>query len=108
MARWALYLGVAVSLALSVYPGDLHLPLLSYSDKFDHAVIFFLMAVCSKAGWHIRTVWLIGLLLFYGALIEGVQLFLPAHTSDWKDFLADIVGMIPGILMGNWIGRRCR
>lgn len=108
MARWAFYLGIAVSFALSVYPEDPHLPLLGYSDKLDHAVIFFLSAVFFKVGWNIRTVWLIGLLLFYGALIEGVQIFLPSHTSDWKDFLADIVGMIPGIFVGEWIRKGCR
>jgi len=109
LARLAFFVGIAVSFGISVYPGDPHIPLLEYSDKLDHAFIFFVSAVLLKLGWGIRTLYVVGLLLFYGALIEGVQFFIPIHhTADWRDFAADIAGMVPGLFVGNILLKWCR
>jgi VanZ family protein len=107
-ARWAFFVGIAVSFGIAIYPKNLNIILLNYSDKLDHAVIFFLSAFFLKLGWNVQTVRIIVVLLFYGLLMEFVQIFLPAHTADWKDFIADIVGLVPGIMVGIVAQRKCK
>jgi VanZ family protein len=107
-ARWAFFVGIVVSFSVAVYPKDLNVALLDYSDKLDHAVVFFVSALLLKLGWNAKTLHVVVLLLFYGLLMEFIQMFLPVHTADWRDFIADIVGLAIGVMVGTVVQRRCK
>jgi VanZ family protein len=93
-------------LSLIPYTGPI-LPV-TISDKALHAFAFGSLAV-----WFSAVVpehrWLLmfGLLLGYGALIEGLQYFTDYRSIEWGDFVADIGGLTLGWILitaglGNW------
>ncbi len=77
-------------------------------DKLVHLLLFAALAVSGRwAG--VRTRALAGLLLVYAAVSEVVQgvsaLERSASVADWA---ADAVGVLAGLLVWAWVGRRTR
>jgi VanZ family protein len=70
------------------------------SDKFEHAAIFFLLAVTGRFAGHRTDALLIGL-LGYAVVSEVLQAVLPVGRSgDPADAFADAVGVVLGL--GAW------
>lgn len=94
-AAWA-----AVLFLLSARPNpSVPLWLASY-DKVVHAGLYAILGLALAYGRH-RTsspshVALIFLGALYGATDEWHQAFVPGRTPDWRDWLADVAGVVLG------------
>lgn len=102
--RWwtALIWTVIIFLGCSVPGPDLPPITEEFNDKWMHVVIFvpfgFLWVL---TGYRPRTVLLMG--IAYGILIEIFQGIAPINrTCDWRDALADAIGVVLGTLLG-WL-----
>lgn len=92
---------LAVALLVGLYVG-LNQPesraIYAAWDKLLHATVFYL------AWWLLRALTplhgrpLAALLALAGGLEEVHQFFLPGHQADWRDWLADIAGLIAALL----------
>jgi VanZ family protein len=98
---------VLISFVFSVYPGGIHWPILRWSDKLDHGVVFMTAGFLLRMGWNLSYVSAFGLLAFYGVFIEFVQIFTAGHTADWLDFAADISGLLFGLFLTYFARKRC-
>ncbi len=67
----------------------------SYGDKILHLLAFFTLAILDDFAFPGRGFGLRKMLplVFYGILIEVIQLFLPYRSCDITDFLADCGGL---------------
>jgi VanZ family protein len=111
-AFWAgiAWLGVALALILSLWPGGAPLPFHVW-DKIEHA-----------SGYFVLTLWFAGLYpaarylqvgvgcLLLGVLIELLQGFVPTRTMELGDALANAVGIAIALLfaytlLGGWAAR---
>jgi len=71
-------------------------------DKVQHILAFLCVSGCSalsaRAGWRqVRTSGLT--MLVFGVFIELVQSFLPTRSADWRDVVADCVGIAVGLAL---------
>ncbi len=85
-------LGAILYLALTPAPPEISL---SLSDKFNHLLAFYTLAVlCDQACIGTRFLPVPALwLLAYGLLIECLQYFLPWRDASLLDLLTDAVGL---------------
>ena len=72
---------------------------INHFDKVNHLAAFSSLALVGRfaftlAPWQL-TLWLLG----YGALIEGIQAFIPNRFASGSDLLADLVGTGLGLLV---------
>lgn len=91
-----------VVLLLSLAPPVPHLPTTGW-DKSDHLLAFAVLTTlgCRAYPAHIAAV-LVGL-FFYGGLIEVLQSFTPYRLAEWKDVIADGLGIIVGYGLGVFL-----
>ncbi|MCE2573787.1 VanZ family protein [Motilimonas eburnea] len=72
---------------------------INHFDKVNHLAAFASLALVGRfaftlAPWQL-TLWLLG----YGALIEGIQAFIPNRFASGFDLLADLIGIGLGLLV---------
>jgi len=93
---------LALSLAKNVSP-----PLDTGWDKGNHLLAFSVLAFLYRQGFPGRPMLgLLGLLL-YGVLIEALQSLTDYRVAEYRDLLADLLGIALGSLIGTgWL--RCR
>jgi len=92
-----LFLTVALAVAvLAFIPGYAPLPdAFSYSDILNHFAAFFVLYVLHVWAYPSTTpLQRIGLLIAYGALIEGVQYFLPTRDASLNDLAVDAAALL--------------
>ena len=71
-----------------------------------HFVCFTLLAVLVHAGrWPVRRRLLVGLLLVYAVVIEGLQWFVPARSVELLDVIENLLGLAVGTAIW-WIAQR--
>ena len=107
VARPMFWSALAVAFVMAVLPQDAALQLLP-SDKLQHMLAFFTMAVLGRLAYPTVPVLTIGAgLAGYGALIELVQL-IPAlnRSGDWADLVADLVALTVGLSLSRYLQRR--
>ncbi|MDC6166429.1 VanZ family protein [Paucibacter sp. XJ19-41] len=71
-------------------------------DKLNHLLAFGALGFCAFIGASAaRSRWLWGPLglLGYGVLIELLQSQLPPRSADWRDVLADALGIAAGLVL---------
>jgi hypothetical protein len=104
LARGAFAVAILISLAVLFAPAD-DVPFAPAGvDKLVHASLFAALAVTGRwAG--IGRVVLVPALVLYGAASEVIQgaIGRDAAVGDW---LADVVGILLGVLVWQWLGRR--
>ena len=98
---WALLLCVAV---LSLLPTDyLPPPIFSLWDKAQHALAFTALAALGLQAYPRRRWQMLAGLLVFGGLIELAQAATGWRYGEWADWLADAVGLAPGLaLAASW------
>ena len=111
IARIAVVMRVVVVAVLVVMFLGTHLPVtgpssISHLDKLAHAGAYFTLTVCLLASWklsrgaleafHYFMVWLFGTL--YGIFDEVTQIPV-GRTCDGYDWLADVTGIIAGLIL---------
>jgi hypothetical protein len=104
LARGAFAVAVLVSLAvLFAPPSDVPYAPVGV-DKIVHASLFAALALTGSWAGVARGA-LVPALVLYGAASEVVQSFIgrDAAVGDW---LADVVGVLLGLLVSHWLGRR--
>jgi len=107
-AWWA---GVAAYMAwvgvMSVIPTDTRLPE-GHLDKVAHFIVYLILAGLLAVGLRGRAGtarWRLGAWAWasvYGALLEGVQLFLPWRSGDWLDLAVNAAGAAAGAWGVRW------
>jgi hypothetical protein len=104
LARGAFAVVVLVSLAVLFAPAS-DVPYAPVGvDKLVHASLFAALALTGRWAGVSRVV-LIPVLVLYGAGSEVIQGFIgrDAAVGDW---LADVVGVLLGLLVWHWLARR--
>ncbi len=66
------------------------------NDKLNHIAAFFYLSVVG--GVCLNRLKLFLLLFFYGIFIEFTQLFVPGRYCDWRDVVADVAGILLGLV----------
>lgn len=90
----ALYLVVLFALAVLPMPG----PPMSGGDKLGHAAAFALLAVFGCAALpRLHAVFVLGLGIGFGVLIEVTQHFIPYRSAEVADVVADAAGLLLGL-----------
>jgi hypothetical protein len=104
VARGAFAVAALISLAVLFAPADDVPSAPAGVDKLVHASLFAALALTGRwAG--IRRVVLVPGLVLYGAASEVIQgaIGRDAAVGDW---LADVAGILLGVLAWQWLGRR--
>ena len=91
-------------------PGN-QLPDIHLSDKIEHFSAFFILAILlnltmiyqRKSFLLFKNAALVTIIicLSYGAIDELHQMFIPGRSADIRDWLADSIGVILGVLVLN-------
>jgi VanZ family protein len=102
-----LVLLLAIISGLAFGPAS-HTPNLPGWDKVNHLLAFLVLGTVASfahaPGWR-RTMLTASGLLLYGAFIEIVQAQLPNRHGDWDDLVADVVGLLCGLLLAAALRR---
>lgn len=95
---WLGLFGCGLLLVLTLRP-DAPGPSFAYGDKLGHLAAFAVLGAWFGALRRNAVLW-IGLgLLAYGGLIEVLQSFMPRRKPELADLMADLVGIVIGILL---------
>ncbi|MEO8015758.1 MAG: VanZ family protein [Polaromonas sp.] len=97
LLAWRLAFGACVLavLVLALVPTDVPIPSTGW-DKSNHLLAFSVMALLGMRAFPGRTMAVLAGLLAYGILIEVLQSFTPSRSADWRDVVADAVGLALG------------
>jgi VanZ family protein len=77
---------------------------LSVNDKLVHGFAYASLTVLGLWG-RLKTGVVLAVLLLHGALIEVLQAWVPDRTADWRDLLANSVGILV-VLTAMFMARR--
>ncbi len=106
--RLAFAASLSVVLVLSLWPMPEPPPLHTGWDKTDHLAVFVALGLLGLRSWPQHRARVLVGLLAYGALIEVLQGFTGYRQADWRDFVADAIGVgCAALLFAWWRGRRC-
>jgi len=96
IARILLYAAVVFTLYEATMPNLFQAPATDNSDKLLHALAFFTLAFLTDLSFPAQKLLLRKLifLLFFGILIELVQVYLPWRSAEMMDIVADSAGMV--------------
>ena len=108
LSRGAFAVAVLVSLAVHFAPADDVPSSPPGVDKLVHLLLFAALAASGRwAG--VRAAVLAGSLVVYAAVSEVVQgLSALERSASVADWVADVVGVLAGLLAWAWAGRRTR
>lgn len=98
--RASFFLGVIAICVASLVPVE-ELPSIEIWDKLEHALAYGAVAALGAAGWAgRRRAWLmLGFgLAALGGMLEIAQSFVPGRMTDAGDALANVVGVVAGIV----------
>ena len=99
---WSCALGVLV---LSLLPGDkIPIPTTGW-DKSDHLLAYAVMAALACLGWSGRTLLLMGGLLVFGIVIEGLQAMTGYRSAELFDVAAEGLGLGVGVVVAWVVGK---
>ncbi len=75
-------------------------------DKGNHVLAFTVLTFLGRMAFPARRFLLLLGLLAYGALIEGLQMLTGYRFAEYRDLLADALGMLIGYLLAVPVLRR--
>ena len=97
---WLALLGSYVA---AVLPQDLAPQIGSLGDKAHHVLAFIVLALLLRLGYKIHYWYAFLLLVGYGTFIEFSQLYAINRCGDFKDVLADTVGVFIGLKLYKYL-----
>jgi len=98
---------LAVVLVLSLWPLPEPSPLGTGWDKADHVAAFVALGLLGLPSWPAHRSRVLAGLLAYGALIELLQGFTVHRQGDWRDLVADAIGIgLAALAFAGWQLRR--
>jgi VanZ family protein len=92
LALIAIYIAAIVPQNIAPHVGTL-------SDKLIHSLAFSFLAFLLQLAYRVNILKTIFFLLLYGLFIEASQYFTSSRSSEVLDVVADIVGIVMGILL---------
>lgn len=107
IARILFFLAAAAVAVLSLLP-QRDLPKVGVSDKLEHALAYFVLAILGSFAFRERRslLYLLILLCAMGGVIEVLQAFSPGRSPDLIDAIADGAGAAAGVLIALALGFR--
>ena len=88
-----------------LFPGD---DKLIHWGLFGGATLLFILAMVCDWGIRFSQAARAGLIsgLFFACITEPIQYYVPFRTPDWYDFLSNILGVLTGLVISNWLIKR--
>ena len=102
LARSSFVVGLGIVIVLSLTPAS-GLPSTDISDKIEHFLGYFALAVAGAAGFHghrDRLIMILGLIAF-GILMEFGQMVSPGRDPSIGDGIANALGVLCGVTVGS-------
>jgi VanZ family protein len=93
-----LALGAITLLALIPWGEEIPRPF-RWSDKLNHFAAFVVLANLMLEAYRPGAWRTVTLLTLYGALIEGIQSFMPWRSAEWGDLGVDLLAASTGVLL---------
>ena len=93
--RWAFALCLAVVLILALMPPRALVPPTGW-DKASHVLAFAVLAILGAASYPQRKTPVLLGLVAYGGMIELLQALTGYRSAEWRDLVADGVGVVLG------------
>lgn len=87
---------------LAVMPGN-YAPETGFSDNLNHIAAFFVLSLLALPVYPGRYTMTVLWLVFYGILIEAIQIWIPGRSCSVLDLAADICGITAGIFLSALI-----
>ena len=107
--RWLLGVAMLTLMVLSLMPASVSLPSTGW-DKSNHMLGFAVLAMLGHPAWPERRWTTLIALLAYGGLIDVLQSFTPDRFAEFRDVVADGVGLLLGksiaLLLMRWLRTR--
>jgi VanZ family protein len=105
-SAWAFWACAVVVLVLMTAPVGDSLPRTGW-DKLDHVCAFALLSLLGLRAYASRAGAVALGLIAYGVLTEGIQGVLPYREADWRDLVANTVGiLLAALVWGLWLRRK--
>ena len=106
LVRWTFWLLLALVIGVTLSP-IAYLPQQAFSlwDKAQHALGFAALGLSGGLAYPDRLARLGAGLLLLGGAIELAQHATGWRYGDWADLLADVVGLVAGLMLA-WLGPR--
>ena len=103
------YVALTAIFVLAFSPNYNALPsFVTVSDLLNHTAAFAVLFLLLSQAYPPLSTRSVFVILFSNAVwIEAVQYFLPTRSTDWRDIIADSVGMLVGYLL-IYLFRRLR
>lgn len=109
---WPALAIAAVIFVLSSLPLQAPRAAPDWSDTAAHVVLFGALCAALRRAW-LRRGWAraalgpAALTIWYGAIDEAHQAFVPGRSPDWRDVLADGLGALAALALAAWtVGTR--
>ena len=99
IAKILFWLALFGSYTLAVLPQDNQPIETPFSDKGNHFIAFATLTLLILYGYRVSYLKASILMLFYGIWIEITQLFLVDRYAELMDIVADVVGILIGLVM---------
>jgi len=96
-------LAIIVTYTAAMLPQDLGPDLVSLGDKTQHILAFVVLAVLLRFGYAISYIYAFLLLLGFGAFIEFSQYYTPQRVAEFRDLIADSIGIVMGLTLYRYI-----
>ena len=102
LAKPLFWAALIFAYVVAVMPAD-EAPQILASDKLEHMLAFFTLAVLGRLAYRSVPAVRIGLLLaIFGAAIEFTQMIPSLHRDgDVRDWIADVIALSVGLLLVN-------
>jgi VanZ family protein len=104
--RAAWVAGIIAFLAVSVMPiGRTPLSGVEMGDKIAHFGVFFILAIFPVSTGAVRTITVFFVLLLLAVGSESLQALVPFRSWEVSDIVADLVGILAGLVIGKMLSR---
>lgn len=103
--RILFWLALIGSYIFAVVPQDMAPKIGSLSDKSTHFIAFAVLTLLLRFAYSIRWFQTFLLLFVYAVFIEFSQFFTPNRSAELLDVVADVIGIVIGLLFYPFIKR---
>ena len=96
--KWSFWITIIAVYILAMLPQE-SAPTLGWGDKGNHILAFVVMSILLILSYRISLYRVAILMVVYGVWIEISQYFTPTRSADYRDVVADSIGVAIAILI---------
>jgi len=89
---------------LAIVPQDVA-PSLEWGDKGNHILAFVVLTLLLRLGYRVSIFTSVFSMFGFGIFIEISQYFTPTRCADYRDVIADFIGILLGLLIVFFMDR---